>query len=199
MIRIKFTNEETLHTVSFTRVNEHVVTLHGNTNVLNNVNTSGFCTYKANDDMLLGDLSDYITVYRVTPEYIQYSNDGSVWEEPAEPTRDVPLTIQWDDADNAEGIRPEHVAIVINDNTEIMLTALNDWRDAVYNVPESEKITITSAEEIEGYTSILCGRVVVYHHEYIDPHPSLEDRVTDVEDAVIELYDLMLASAEEEE
>lgn len=194
MIRIKFSNETDYRSVAFTRVNEHVVTLKGDTEIVRASNTSGFYTYKTTSDVLLGDFTDYTTVYRVTDEFIQYSNDGSKWEAPPEPVRDVYLSVQWDDANDADGIRPEYVTVAINDAEEITLTAENSWCTVIPGVPISKDITITSAEELEDYVLTFCGQSVVYYHEYIDPAPSLEERVTDTEDAIIELYDLVLTT-----
>lgn len=199
MIRIMFVNKTDYHAVSFTRTSEHVVTLRGDVTLLNNPNTTGFYTYKESADVLLGDFTKYTTVYRIAEDFIQYSDDGSVWEAPPEPARDVVLTVHWDDANDADGIRPEYVTVAINDAEEITLTAENGWCAVLSEVPISKDITITSAEALEDYVLTLCGQSVVYYHEYIDPAPSIEERVTDVEDAVIELYDLLLTTMEGEE
>lgn len=191
MIRIKFSNETYYHNVAFTRVNEHVITLKGDTKLLSVSNTSGFCTYKATSDVLLGDFTDYNTIYRITDEFIQYSNDGSKWEAPPEPTRSIILQVQWNDADNADGIRPGSVTITTSDGEAITLTAENDWHTVLSEVPISKDITIISTEDIDGYTITIYGTCVVCYHEYIDPTPSLEERVENAEDAIIELYDLI--------
>ena len=197
MIRIKFSNETDYHSVAFTRVNEHIITLKGDTKLLNILNTSGFCTYRATADVLLGDFTDYNTVYRITDEFIQYSNDGSKWEEPPvppvppEPTRSIILQVQWDDYDNADSIRPDSVTITTSDGEAITLTAEDGWSTVFSEVPISKDITITSIESIGGYVTTVYGTYVVCYHEYIDPTPSIEERVEDAEDAIIELYDLI--------
>lgn len=196
MIRIKFVNETDYHTVSFTRVSEHLVTLRGSAQMLNTLNTSGFYTYKQSSDVLLGDFTAYTTVYRVFEDCVQYSDDGSVWEAPPEPVRDVTLCAKWDDVNNIDGVRPERVRIIVNEVDEVVLTAEHDWCTTFTSVPFSKDVTITSAEAVEGYTVTLCGQAVVYYHEYVDPFPSLEERVTDAEDAIIELYDLVLSAME---
>lgn len=79
MIKIKFNNEDKFREVEFSRT-EHTVTLKG----ITEINTSGFNTYRLTGQQL-GDFSDFITVYRQGENYIEYSNDGSVYEEPIKP------------------------------------------------------------------------------------------------------------------
>lgn len=76
MIKIKFNNDNIFHEVEFSRT-ENTVTLKG----ITEPNTSGFCTYRLNGEQL-GDFSDYRTIYKQGDNYIEYSNDGSVYEEP---------------------------------------------------------------------------------------------------------------------
>ena len=199
MIRVMFLNETNYYDVVFTRTNDHVVTLRGNVSLLNNPNTSGFYTYKANTDAQLGDFTAYTTVYRVTDDYIQYSNDGSKWEAPPEPTRDIILAVHWDDTDNADGVRPNSVTVTINDTDELVFTEENGWQIVIPKVPISRNVIITAAKEVEDYTATVYGQHVVYYHEYIDMTPSLEERVADAEDAIIELYDLVSTTLGEEE
>lgn len=198
MIRVKFTNETHYRNVAFTRVTDHIVTLKGDAHILNTLNTAGFYTYRASEDVLLGDFTKYTTVYRVTDEYIQYSDDGSKWEVPPEPTHGVTLSVQWDDAGNVDGTRPDSVQIVVNGKEEITITAEDTWNVTLPAVPISETITITDATPVEEYTVMCCGHTVVYRRDYINPEPSLEERITDAEDAIIELYDLILTMEEEE-
>lgn len=76
MIKIKFNNDNIFHEVEFSRT-ENTVTLKG----IIEQNSSGFCTYRLNGEQL-GDFSDYRTIYKQGDNYIEYSNDGSVYEEP---------------------------------------------------------------------------------------------------------------------
>jgi hypothetical protein len=193
MIRVKFTNETIYHNVSFTRTEEHVVTLKGSDALLQKSNTSGFCTYKSHTDTQLGDFTNYNTVYRVTDTFIQYSDDGSTWEEP---TRSVELNVQWDDANNADGLRPDSVVVVVNNEQEVAITAKEDWTTVLKNIPVSNPITVTATTEIEEYAFEILEQTVIYTHECVDIMPSLEERVTDAEDAIVELYDLFLTTME---
>ena len=82
MIKIKYNNQENFEEVSFSKLEENIVSLKGATE-----NNSGFTTYRMSGDQL-GDFSDYTTTYRLLDDEVQYSNDGSVWVEPEpyEPT-----------------------------------------------------------------------------------------------------------------
>lgn len=81
MIDIIFNNQSTAKSVTFSRINEHVVSLVG----ITEQNTSGFKTYRLNGQSL-GDFSDYTTIYRVLDDEVRFSNDGSVYVPPVEPT-----------------------------------------------------------------------------------------------------------------
>ena len=81
MIKIKYNNSDTFYEVSFSRT-EHTVTLKG----ITETNTSGFTTYRLTGQQL-GDFSDYKTVYRVGSDYIEYSNDNTIYEEPIPPIK----------------------------------------------------------------------------------------------------------------
>ena len=82
MIKIKYNNQENFEEVSFSKLEENIVSLKGATE-----NNSGFTTYRMSGDQL-GDFSDYTTTYRLLDDEVQYSNDGSIWVEPEpyEPT-----------------------------------------------------------------------------------------------------------------
>lgn len=194
-----FVNETDYHDVAFTRTGEHIVTLRGDVSLLNNPNTAGFYTYKKSADILLGDFTKYTTVYRIADDFIQYSDDGSKWEAPPEPTRDIILSVYWDDTNDADALRPDIVTVITDEAEEIVLTAEAGWTVVIPNVPISRNINIISAEEVEEYTHTIQEHAVLYYHEYIDPSPSLEERVADTEDAIIELYDLVLTVLGEEE
>lgn len=48
-------------------------------------NTSGFTVHKVENDIQLGSYLDFTTVYRKEKDFIQYSNDGSVYVPPVDP------------------------------------------------------------------------------------------------------------------
>ena len=82
MILIKYNDSNTFNEVSFLRSN-NLVTMTPTT-----PNPNGFTTWKLDGETQLGDFSDFTTVYRVDGESVTYSNDGSVYIEPPEPTEE---------------------------------------------------------------------------------------------------------------
>lgn len=82
MIKIRYNNKINFEEVTFYRSN-NIVTMTPTT-----PNTSGFTTWKSDGKTPLGDFSDFNTVYKVDGESVTYSNDGSVYEEPIQPTEE---------------------------------------------------------------------------------------------------------------
>ena len=180
MLSLNYVGEYDSYEVEFDR-NEHVVTLKGDFPI----KTTGFYLSQ------LGKINDldytaFKTVYKVIAGGVQFSDDGSVW---VEPTRDVTVQAVWDDHSEIEGLRPESVAVTVNGNV-VMLEA-DAWSITYEDVKESEVIEVTDAADIAGYDKTINGTTVVYHHEYLDPTPSLEERVNDLEVAVCELADVI--------
>ena len=178
MLSLNYVGEYDSYAVEFDR-NEHVVTLKGNFPI----KTTGFYL------SLPGDINDinytaFKTVYRVIAGGVQFSDDGSVW---VEPTSDVTVQAVWDDHNDIEGLRPESVAVTVNG--KIVMLEADAWSITYENIKESEVIEVTDAADIAGYDKTINGTTVVYHHEYLDPTPSLEERVNDLEIAVCELAD----------
>ena len=180
MLSLNYVGEYDSYEVEFDR-NEHVVTLKGDFPI----KTTGFYLSQ------LGKINDldytaFNTVYRVIAGGVQFSDDGSVW---VEPTRDVTVQAVWDDHDNIEGLRPESVAV--NVNGKVVMLKADAWSITYENIKESEVIEVTDAADIAGYDKTINDTTVVYHHEYLDPTPSLEERVNDLEIAVCELADVI--------
>ena len=180
MLSLNYVGEYDSYEVEFDR-NEHVVTLKGDFPI----KTTGFYLSQ------LGNINDldytaFKTVYKVIADGVQFSDDGSVW---VEPTRDVTVQAVWDDHDNIERLRPESVAVTVNGKS-VMLEA-DAWSITYENIKESEVIEVTNAADIAGYDKTINDTTVVYHHEYLDPTPSLEERVNDLEIAVCELADVI--------
>ena len=180
MLSLNYVGEYDSYEVEFDR-NEHVVTLKGDFPI----KTTGFYLSQ------LGKINDlnytaFKTVYRVIAGGVQLSDDGSVW---VEPTRNVTVQAVWDDHDNIEGLRPESVAVTVNGKA-VMLEA-DAWSIIYKDIKESEVIEVTDAADINGYDKTINGTTIAYHHEYLDPTPSLEERVNDLEIAVCELADVI--------
>ena len=180
MLSLNYVGEYDSYEVEFDR-NEHVVTLKGDFPI----KTTGFYLSQPGK---INDLNytAFKTVYRVIAGGAQFSDDGSVW---VEPTRNVTVQAVWDDHSDIEGLRPESVAVTVNGKA-VMLEA-DTWGITYENIKESEVIEVTDAADIAGYGKTISGTTVMYHHEYLDPTPSLEERVNDLEVAVCELADVI--------
>ena len=205
MIKVQFADKADFYNVTFKRINPHVVALQGNVEVLTMQNTSGFNTYRDclipdtndEDDNILGRFPGYTTVYRVTENSIMYSDDNSVWKEP---TENRVISAEWYDHENIDGIRPESITVTVQGYGDVELKASNDWMCVISDVPISTPACIEAVEELEGYESTIGVAMVIYTHDPIDNENhdeiNLEDRVADLEDATIELYELVLAEEE---
>ena len=180
MLSLNYVGEYDSYEVEFDR-NEHVVTLKGDFPI----KTTGFYLSQPGK---INDLNytAFKTVYRVIAGGVQFSDDESVW---VEPTRDVTVQAVWDDHNDIEKLRPESVAVTVNGKV-VMLEA-DAWSITYEAIKESEVIEVTDAADINGYDKTINGTTVVYHHEYLDPTPSLEERVNDLEIAVCELADVI--------
>ena len=186
MIKIKFNEMETPINVSFSMQN-NIITLTGNVPQ----NTSGFVAYTVND-IVLGDYSDFTTIYRVLPDAVQFSNDGSVW---VPPKKNVLIAASWDDGDDVKGIRPAESAIDILLNGEkdksIKLNSSMGWQYELTNVLESDEYTI-NVEDVTDYSYLINGTSVIYKTEYPQPEVLTVD---DVAIAVAELTDVVVQNS----
>ena len=186
MIKIKFNEIEKPINVSFS-IQNNIITLTGNVPQ----NTSGFVAYTVND-IVLGDYSEYTTIYRVLPDAVQFSNDGSVW---VPPKKNVLIAASWDDGNDVKGIRPAEVAIDILLNGEkdksIKLNSSMGWQYELTNVLESDEYTI-NVEDVTDYSYLINGTSVVYKTEYPQPEVLTVD---DVAIAVAELTDVVVQNS----
>lgn len=186
MIKIKFNEIEKPINVSFSMQN-NIITLTGNVPK----NNSGFIAYTVND-IVLGDYSEYTTIYRVLPDAVQFSNDGSVW---VPPKKDVLIAVGWNDGDDVKGIRPAEVAIDIllngKKDKSIKLNSSMGWQYELTNVLESDEYTI-NVEDVTDYSYSINGTSVVYTTEYPQPEVLTVD---DVAIAVAELTDVVVQNS----
>ena len=186
MIKIKFNEIEKPINVSFS-IQNNIITLTGNVPK----NTSGFIAYTVND-IVIGDYSDFTTIYRVLPDAVQFSNDGSVW---VPPKKNVLIAASWDDGNDVKGIRPAEVAIDILLNGEkdksIKLNSSMGWQYELTNVLESDEYTI-NVEDVTDYSYLINGTSVVYKTEYPQPEVLTVD---DVAIAVAELTDVVVQNS----
>ena len=92
MIKVKFNNSKSfVSNVHYKTISEHVCKLIGNVPE----NTSGFMTYLPNEE-LLGDRSAYTTIYKVEPDGIMFSDDGSEWIDPVPEPFPMPEPIPFE-------------------------------------------------------------------------------------------------------
>lgn len=147
-------------------------------------NTSGFYVSrdKYKDDW---DFTLYTTIYKVTDNSIMYSKDGSKW---SDQTIDVNVSILWDDDDNREAYRPSEVLVLV-DGVGVVLNDKNNWHKTYCDIPIDSKMIVVYPD-IYGYETINQGYFATYKHDCI-PKPSIEERLDDVESAVLELYEIV--------
>ena len=166
-MKIKYNNSSTFINVEFTVLNEHVCYVIG-TNVKSN---SGFKAYE-DDGTLLGDWSDYKYVYRILDNGIQYSNDGSQYEEP---TEDVAFKVTHIETDQAF---PDSINVTLQNNVGservIVLTKANDYELLVTNLPIFEFWHPYKADDVSGYYYVIQSNNVDYF-------PSQQDRIAKLE------------------
>lgn len=73
MVKAIFNNGKK-YNVEFSQASAHVVILTGKVAI----NTSGFQIRRIKDDFLLGDYSEFTTIYQKLTGAVQFSDDGSV-------------------------------------------------------------------------------------------------------------------------
>lgn len=77
MVKVKFIKTSEMIEVGFRIVNKNIVELQGKIPR----NENGFNVYSRNN-VLLGEYQEYKTIYKVTDNGIQFSNDGSIYVKP---------------------------------------------------------------------------------------------------------------------
>jgi len=171
MIKIIFNNSSTSYDAKFKRVNANLISLVGNIPE----NTSGFKAYSG--ETLLGDYSDFTTIYRKFTGGIEFSNNGSV-----EPEKNVKIKAFW--IDDLTHI-PDTVTIVTNKGNDTLKKS-EDW-EKTYTVKVSDDVNLISAQDVNRFTKVVGTKDIYY--TYISPVPSQEQRIIDLEEAVCELYE----------
>lgn len=183
MIKVKFLDSNQGYYVKFRRVQNNVVKIIGDGIPKN---TSGFKTYTEND-VQLGDFSDYTTIYSIEADGIKFSNDGSV-----EPTKTVTIGIEWEDDDNIHKARPNQVNVSVSRNGVITkeILAQDNWTKT-YTLKLSDDYFLVDGDEVDGYTKSKSSDTLIYSYIEVDPVPSTEERLEDLEAAVCELYEML--------
>lgn len=180
-MKLTYIGEAVSYDVNVKAIQPNVVEVTGSNLVMKE---SGFTL--ADDAHNVYDYSAYSTLYKTVLGGFQYSNDGSVW---VEPTKTVYVQSNWDDDDNARGVRPSSVKVNVFDNEQsvgsVTLNAKNSWTKTYENVPVSHNYTITAPDVLE-YEKSINGSYVSY--SIIRPYePSLEEQVEELNAAVVDL------------
>lgn len=187
MLKIKFNDSAKMYPCEIEQAG-NVVTLKG----ITVKNTSGFISYGSNG-RVLRNRSDYSTIYRVLDNAIQYSNDGSVYEEP---TRDIAIQINW--VNDEEDMRPDQVDVLVNKNgsmENIILTEENGWEHVYEEIPISTPDYTISTGEVIGYDKTINGTTITF--EIPDATPSMQEQIDDLLDVVCDLDERVFALEEQ--
>lgn len=148
-------------------------------------NTSGFAIIRDFNPTPLY-FNDFTTIYKVDSDGVTFSNDESEY------SHTTKITVNWNDSDDYDGIRPESIDVDVTKDGEFLETitfsALNDWK-AEYT--DSVKIPTYSVNciDVQAYEKSIDGtNISFYHHAEIPtptPEPSeLELRVQALEEDI---------------
>lgn len=183
-MKLRYVGEKTEYPIDFARNSEHVVTCMG----VQPAKAKGFDLVrdKYNDAF---DYSDYSTVYREIEGGVMYSNDGSVYERP---TKEVTVSVAWDDENDAEKLRPSSVAVEVladgKKKEDITLNAACEWKKTYTDYADIEYCV--AAADVAEYEKTISDTNISYKHEVHHVlEPTIEERVTALEEAVTELIE----------
>lgn len=183
MLVLQYLNSDKKYEIEFTKTSEHVVTIKGEFPV----KLDGFTlSRKGFDDKW--DYSKYVTLYRDIEGGAQFSDDGSEY---VEPTKNVIVSVVWNDGDNAREIRPDHVDVQVNINEEkyeiIRLSDENDWQKEYDKVLAKDIYTI-EASSVADYDKEIYGTTVTYSTDVPQPYvPTIEE----LSEAIVDIYEMV--------
>lgn len=182
MLIAKFGNSSKEYPIEFIYHSANVVELLGYVGS----NRSGFNLYSI-DGALIGDYSEFKTVYRNQEKSTWFSNDGSHY---IPPKKDVTVAIIWNDSENPEH-RPESVDVSVVVNGSLFdtqtLSEENDWKHIYEQVSADDKYEV-ACPEYDYYTMVISGTTITY--TYTEPQPSIEERMETVEEGLSEVEEL---------
>lgn len=183
MLKLKYINEKEEHLINFLGVSGHIATLTGNFPV----KAAGFILSRENFDDYW-DYSAFNTVYRVTENQVQFSDDGSTY---IEPKNDVTVSASWSDNDDEMKARPKSikVKVLVNDELleEVTLNAKNEWKKKYEGVLAKDVYTI-EADDVADYQKTVSGTSVSYYMDLPQPE---EITIDDLALAVTEIYEMI--------
>ncbi len=183
MIKLQFLNHPEMYLVQFSIYSDNIVACRGDFPALDD----GFQLFREDGDFL-GDFSDYTTIYRKSENEVLFSNDSSI------STHYTDVYAFWDDEGDREMFRPAQITVSVSKNGEpledIVLSAENGWNKE-YALTYDESISVTFPEIAE-YTVSPSNTHAIYTHVCVplppvEPEPTLEERITDLEETVAEI------------
>lgn len=143
MVKITFLKDGNSYSGSFDKFSNGLISLKGVPAL-----TGGFKIYSL-DGEEYGDYSNYTTIYRVLEDNtVLFSNDGSVF---IEPKIKVLGRIFWEDADNADKIRPVSIKIQSSDNKIKITNEVNNWEYDFGEYTKNNIPTLSIIDTINGY------------------------------------------------
>lgn len=170
MIKVKFNDLNRIFQVSFSKLNDHVVSLVG---PFLPANTSGFKTFRMNGKQL-GDWSKFTTIYRVIEGGVQFSDDGSIWVEPIPDPEPMPDPTPVDPQPTWQ------------DKTLELEGAIAEMYEGNLNVEEELKQKDYDLEEAIAET----------YESTLNMEETLQQKNYDIEEAIADLYEEMIGNDE---
>lgn len=163
---LKFKDSDDVYHVDFAQSSKNVVSIKSDEQLP--TIAPGFKIYRPESpDIVLGDYSEYTTIYRAIDKYnVQYSNDGSQY---VPPVKDVTNQAIWNDQDNIMQIRPESIVVdgycngkkSGQDELKPSDKEWKNWKVIHHNKPLENVYTIT-APDIPRYEKMVSGTIVYY-------------------------------------
>lgn len=168
MLVVRFKDSSNVYVLDDFKQEGHVITLNGAE--IPTDETSGFYISRNghNDNW---DYTGFTTLYRVVDEdTVQYSDDGSTY---IPPTMNVTIEVNWDDGNNAYGVRPDVVIVPITINgvtTKYNVRSKQNWKLDVGKYPVDSKISIKPRAQAH-YNAESAGSKISYTFDGVVPTP----------------------------
>ena len=167
MDKIRFFLDGELYDANVSQVTEHVVAIKMTAVVTKEIYTSGFDVLNEHNMKIMAVYEDYVTEYRKLEDgTIQLSNDGSIYVPPVPEPVDIEVSVNWDDNDNEDNIRPNYVMVTLYaDGVKVSSKKLNDnnsWKHTFEQVAGGKEYVATFSE-VDKYTIQGTFNVIYYH------------------------------------
>lgn len=166
MLNLQYVNEKTYYQISFKYLSENIVQITGNFPI----KTKGFSLSRiGSPEVIIGNYSEYKTVYKEVENGAMFSNDGSVYVEPLKV-----VTFNAGFGGTLDGTTRQEV---YNYEDLIIPTPIadTDYEFTAWN-PE-----IPLSGEIDGNKNFTAVFVSTLPETEVENEPTLEERITVVE------------------